>query len=378
MSVVGRSAGPDGGAAAGAPGAPGTLAAAGTPSAAPAATSDRYVRAARREPVDATPVWFMRQAGRSLPEYRAVRERATLLEITRDAALCAEVTLQPVRRLGVDAAILFADITTPFAGLGVPFDIVEGRGPVIETPVRSLEDVRRLRAFEPERDVPALLDAIRLVRAESPVPLIGFAGAPFTLACYLVEGGPSKEFVRTRTLMHAEPATWAALMDLLTDTTVRYLRAQVAAGALAVQVFDSWVGGLSPLDYERSVAPWMARLFAGIADLGVPATHFGTGTAGILRLQAAAGGDVIGLDHRISLADGWALVGDRAVQGNLDPVLLLGPFDAVADAATWILDQAAGRPGHVFNLGHGVLPPTDPDHLRRLVDLVHEHGGTSR
>ena len=346
-------------------------------SAGPAA--DRYLRAARRQPVDVTPVWFMRQAGRSLPEYRAVREHATLVEITRDPALCAEVTLQPVRRLGVDAAILFADITTPFAGLGVPFDIVEGRGPVIETPVRTLDDIARLRPFEPERDVAPLLDAIRLVRAASPVPLIGFAGAPFTLACYLVEGGPAREFVRTRTLMHAEPATWAALMDILTDTTVRYLGAQVRAGAQAVQVFDSWVGGLSPLDYERSVAPWMARLFAGLGDLGVPMTHFGTGTAGILRLQAAAGGDVIGLDHRISLADGWALVGDRAVQGNLDPVLLLGPFDAVVDAATWILDQAAGRPGHVFNLGHGVLPPTDPDHLRRLVDLVHEHpGGTNR
>jgi len=343
---------------------------------APDATDGRYLRAARRLPVDTTPVWFMRQAGRSLPEYRAVREHATLVEITRDAALCAEVTLQPVRRLGVDAAILFADITTPFAGMGVAFDIVEGRGPVLEQPVRTAADVAALRAFEPDRDVPALLDAIRLVRAESPVPLIGFAGAPFTLACYLVEGGPAREFIRTRTLMHAEPATWAALMDVLTDTTARYLAAQVAAGAQAVQVFDSWVGGLSPLDYARNVAPWMARLFDRLAGLGVPTCHFGTGTAGILRQQAQAGGDIVGLDHRISLSDGWALVGDRAVQGNLDPVLLLGPFEAVAEAATWILDQAAGRPGHVFNLGHGVLPPTDPDHLRRLVDLVHERGAS--
>jgi uroporphyrinogen decarboxylase len=324
--------------------------------------------------VDTTPVWFMRQAGRSLPEYRAVREHATLVEITRDAALCAEVTLQPVRRLGVDAAILFADITTPFAGMGVAVEIVEGRGPVLERPVRTAADVTGLRVFEPVRDVPALLDAIRLVRAESPVPLIGFAGAPFTLACYLVEGGPAREFVRTRTLMHAEPATWVALMDVLTDTTARYLAAQVAAGAQAVQVFDSWVGGLSPLDYAQNVAPWMARLFDRLADLDVPTCHFGTGTAGILRLQAQAGGDIIGLDHRISLSDGWALVGDRAVQGNLDPVLMLGPFSAVAEAAAWILDQAAGRPGHVFNLGHGVLPPTDPDDLRRLVDLVHESG----
>ncbi len=332
----------------------------------------RYLRAARRLPVDTTPVWFMRQAGRSLPEYRAIRESATLLEITRDAALCAEVTMQPVRRLGVDAAILFADITTPFAGMGVAFDIVEGRGPVIEHPVRTDADVAALRPFEPARDVPALLDAIRLIRAESAVPLIGFAGAPFTLACYLVEGGPSKEFVRTRTLMHADPALWSRLMEVLVETTVTYLTAQVAAGAQAVQVFDSWVGGLSPYDYARSVAPWMSGLFRRLGALGVPTCHFGTGTAGILRQQAEAGGDIVGLDHRISLSDGWALVGDRAVQGNLDPVLLLGPFDAVADAAGWVLDQAAGRPGHIFNLGHGVLPPTDPDHLRRLVDLVHD------
>ncbi len=351
-------------------GAPADTGAADVPAAADEPTA-RYLRAARRLPVDATPVWFMRQAGRSLPEYRKVREKATLLEITRDAGLCAEVTLQPVRRLGVDAAILFADITTPFAGMGVAFDIVEGRGPVIERPVRTDADVATLRPFEPARDVAQLLEAIRLIRAESPVPLIGFAGAPFTLACYLVEGGPSKEFVRTRTLMHAEPATWDRLMEILTDTTVRYLAAQVQAGAQAVQVFDSWVGGLSPLDYARSVEPWMAVLFERLRALGVPTCHFGTGTAGILRQQAEAGGDILGLDHRISLADGWALVGDRAVQGNLDPVLLLGPFDAVADAAEWILDQAAGRPGHIFNLGHGVIPATDPDHLRRLVDLVH-------
>ena len=342
-----------------------------TPASAPEPT-ERYLRAARRLPVDATPVWFMRQAGRSLPEYRAVREHATLIEITRDAALCAEVTLQPVRRLGVDAAILFADITTPFAGMGVAFDIVEGRGPVLERPVRSAADVAALIPFEPARDVAPLLEAIRLIRAGSPVPLIGFAGAPFTLACYLVEGGPSREFVRTRTLMHADPGTWSMLMNVLTETTARYLAAQVGAGAQAVQVFDSWVGGLSPFDYARSVAPWMVRLFERLARLGVPTCHFGTGTAGILRQQAQAGGDIVGLDHRIALSDGWALVGDRAVQGNLDPVLLVGPFDAVADAARWVLDQAAGRPGHIFNLGHGVIPATDPDDLRRLVDLVHE------
>jgi uroporphyrinogen decarboxylase len=316
----------------------------------------------------------MRQAGRSLPEYRAIRERATLLEITRDPDLCAEVTLQPVRRLGVDAAILFADITTPLAGLGVAFDIVEGRGPVMERPIRTLADVGALRAFEPAAAVAPLLEAIRLVRDASPVPLIGFGGAPFTLACYLVEGGPSREFLRTKALMHAEPATWAALLDRLVDATVLYLRAQVEAGAEALQVFDSWVGGLSPLDYRLRVQPWMRRLFDGIAGLGVPVTHFGTATGGILGLQAEAGGDVIGLDWRIALADGRRLVGDHAVQGNLDPTLLLGPWAGVEEAARWILDQNRGRTGHVFNLGHGVLPATDPDQLRRLVDLVHEVG----
>jgi uroporphyrinogen decarboxylase len=328
----------------------------------------RFLRACRGLPVDATPVWFMRQAGRALPEYRAVRERATLMEITRDPALCAEVTLQPVRRLGVDAAILFADITTPLPGLGVGLEIREGVGPVIDDPVRTAADVAGLRAFDPAAHVGPLLEAIRMIRAASPVPLIGFAGAPFTLACYLVEGGPSREFVRTRTLMRSDPALWDALMEHLTRTTIAYLAAQVAAGAQAVQVFDSWVGGLSPLDYRRSVQPWMAS----VRELGVPAIHFGTGTAGILGLQAEAGGDVIGLDWRIALSDGRARVGDRAVQGNLDPTLLLGPWEATADAARWVLAQNAGRPGHVFNLGHGVLPGTDPDHLARLVGLVHE------
>jgi uroporphyrinogen decarboxylase len=343
----------------------------------PAARTDaRYLRAARGLAVDATPVWFMRQAGRALPEYRRVREHATLLEITRDPALCAEVTLQPVRRLGVDAAILFADITTPFAGLGVEFDIVEGRGPVIAHPLRTMADVEVLQQFEPEAAVAPLLDAIRLIRAASPVPLIGFAGAPFTLACYLVEGGPSRDFVTTKRLMHAEPATWAALLDRLVDTTIGYLRAQVAAGAEAVQVFDSWVGGLSPLDYERRLRPWMERLFEGIAPLGVPVTHFGVGTAGLLALQASAGGDVIGLDWRIALSEGRRIIGDRAVQGNLDPVLLLGPWEGTEEAARWVLAQNDRRPGHIFNLGHGVLPATDPDHLKRLVNLVHDHGAT--
>ena len=334
--------------------------------------NDRFLRACRREPVDATPVWFMRQAGRSLAEYRAIRARATLVEITRDAALCAEVTLQPVRRLGVDAAILFADITSPLAGIGVEVEIVDGVGPLIDRPIRSMVDIDELRPFEPEVAVGPLLEAIRLVGRESTVPLIGFAGAPFTLASYLVEGRSSRDAIRLKSLMHAEPATFHRLLAVLVDMTIGYLQAQVAAGAQAVQLFDSWVGTLSPFDYARSVAPHMRRLFAGLDGLGVPTIHFGTDSAGLLRAMADAGGDVIGLDWRIGLADGWAVVPERAVQGNLDPALLLGPFEAAADQARWILDQAAGRFGHIFNLGHGVLPATDPDDLRRLVDLVHE------
>ncbi len=337
----------------------------------------RFLRTLRGLPVDATPVWFMRQAGRALPEYRRIREHATLLEITRDAALCAEVTLQPVRRLGVDAAILFADITTPLAGIGVAFDIVEGRGPVIERPIRTMADVEALHVFDAVTSVAPLLEAISIIRSESPVPLIGFAGAPFTLACYLVEGGPSRDFLHTKRLMHAEPETWRLLLDRLVAMTIAYLGAQVAAGVEAIQIFDSWVGGLSPLDYERRLWAHMRTLFDGIATLGVPSIHFGVGTSGILAQQASAGGDAIGLDWRIALSEGRALVGDRAVQGNLDPTLLLGPWDATEEAARWVLAQNNHRPGHVFNLGHGVLPTTDPDHLARLVDLVHAHGPSS-
>ena len=270
------------------------------------------------------------------------RARASLIEITRDPALCAEVTLQPVRRLGVDAAILFADITTPFSGLGVAFDIKPGVGPVIEAPIRTAADVEPLQPFDPEAAVGPLLEAIRLIRAASPVPLIGFAGAPFTLACYLIEGGPSREFLRTRAFMHSEPAAWAALMERLVEMTVRYLSAQVAAGVQAVQVFDSWVGGLGPARLRPPRRPVDAPpLRRPGRTRTCPRTHFGIGTAGCLSRQAAAGGDVIGLDWRIALADGWDLVGDRAVQGNLDPALLLGPFDAVADAAE--LDPGPGR-----------------------------------
>ncbi|MGZ6339230.1 MAG: uroporphyrinogen decarboxylase [Candidatus Limnocylindrales bacterium] len=344
------------------------------PPAAPEPTEPgaRFLRACRRLPADATPVWFMRQAGRSLPEYRAVRERAGLADIVADAALCAEVTLQPVHRLGVDAAILFADITTPLVGIGAGVELVDAVGPVIARPVRTAADVAALRPFDPVAAVEPLLEAIRLVRAASPVPLIGFAGGPFTLASYLVEGRSAPDARRLKTLLHAEPDLGAALLERLTDMTIAYLRAQVAAGVEAVQLFDSWVGALSPADHERFVLPPMTRIFELLAGLGVPAIHFGTGTAGLLPAMARAGGDVIGLDWRIDLADGWDRVPGRGVQGNLDPIILLGSWVDVEAATRRILAGAAGRPGHIFNLGHGVLPETDPDLLRRLVGLVHE------
>lgn len=335
--------------------------------------TDRFLRACRREPVDRTPVWFMRQAGRSQPEYRALRERYSLLDLCRTPELCAQITLLPVTQLGVDAAILFADITLPLLGLGVTFDLVEGIGPVIDRPVRTEADVDALRGVEPKRDVPFVLEAIRLIRREAGVPLIGFAGAPFTLASYLIEGRGSRDLLITKQMLLETPALWARLMERLTDATLAYLAAQVDAGAQAVQVFDSWIGALAPRDYETAILPHMRRLFDGLRSLGVPVIHFGTGTAGLLRVMARAGGDVIGVDWRIRIGEAWAQIGEAGIQGNLDPAALLAPFDVAAGAARDILRQAGGRPGHIFNLGHGVLPQTPQDHLKRLVELVHEY-----
>jgi uroporphyrinogen decarboxylase len=278
-----------------------------------------------------------------------------------------------VAQLGVDAAILFADITLPLLGLGVAFDLVEGVGPVIERPVRAEADVDALGVFHPERDVPFVLEAIRVIRRDASVPLIGFAGAPFTLASYLIEGRGSRDLLLTKRMMFEAPALWAGLMERLTDATLAYLSAQVSAGAQAVQVFDSWIGAVAPGDYAAAILPHMRRLFGGLRMLGVPSIHFGTGTAGLLRLMARAGGDVIGVDWRIRLGEAWAQVGQAGIQGNLDPAVLLGPFEVVARAARDNLADAGGRPGHVFNLGHGVLPQTPQDHLCRLVELVHEH-----
>jgi uroporphyrinogen decarboxylase len=334
--------------------------------------NDRFLRACRRERVDATPVWFMRQAGRSLPEYRAIRERAGLAEITSDPALCAEVTLQPVRRLGVDAAILFADITTPLPGIGIGVRLVDGVGPVVDRPIRSAADVGRLRRFEAANAVAPLLAAIRLLRGELEVPLIGFAGAPFTLASYVVGGRASRDAGAIKRLINDAPAVADALLGRLADMGLAYLRAQVGAGVQAVQLFDSWAGALGPADYRRVVAPHTRHVIDGLADLGVPVIHFSTGTSGMLGDIAAAGGDVIGVDWRTGLGDAWSRIGDRAIQGNLDPDVVLGPWETARTAAGSILADAGGRPGHVFNLGHGVLPETDPDQLARLVDLVHE------
>jgi uroporphyrinogen decarboxylase len=313
----------------------------------------------------------MRQAGRSLPEYRELRKHHDLFSVCRQPELCAEVTLQPVRAHDVDAAVMFADIMLPVIGMGVDVELVENVGPVIANPVRTNDDVERLRVPDPQEAVPFILEAVRLVRAELPAEkaVIGFAGGPFTVAGYLIEGKPTREFVQTKRCMYAQPEVWHALMDKLADTFVAYLRAKVTAGADVIQLFDSWVGTLSAEDYEEFVAPYSARVLTAV---DVPTIHFGTGTTHLLLAMTEAGGDVIGLDWRIPIERGWEIVGpDRGVQGNLDPALLLGPFERVATAANRILDAVAGRRGHIFNLGHGVLPDTDPADLARLVELVH-------
>jgi uroporphyrinogen decarboxylase len=335
------------------------------------------VRACRREPVEHTPVWFMRQAGRSLPEYRELRARYGLFDIVAQPELCAEVTLQPVRRHGVDAAVMFTDIMFPVIGMGIDVQLVENVGPVIEAPVRTAAAVGRLKVPDPHEAVPTILEAVRLVR-EALAPeqaVVGFCGGPFTVAGYLIEGKPSREFVGVKSLMYNEPAVWHSLMEKLVDTFAAYVQAKVEAGADVIQVFDSWVGALSPPDYDEFVAPYAGRILAAV---DVPTIHFGTGTTGLLAQMSSTGGDVIGLDWRIALDRGWAAVGlDRGVQGNLDPAALLGPWERVEAAAEDVLRRADGRRGHVFNLGHGVLPETDPDCLKRLTAFVHERTAAS-
>jgi uroporphyrinogen decarboxylase len=330
------------------------------------------VRACRREPVERTPVWFMRQAGRSLPEYRELRKRYGLFEVCRQPELCAEVTLQPVRAHRVDAAVMFADIMLPVLGMGVDVELVESVGPVVAEPIRSTADVDRLRVPDPEDSVPFILEAVRLVREELPPDqaVIGFAGGPFTVAGYLIEGKPTREFALTKTCMYARPEVWHRLMEKLAATFAAYVAACVRVGADVIQLFDSWVGALSADDYREFAAPYSAPVLAAV---DAPTIHFGTGTAHLLEDLAEAGGDVIGVDWRVPIDRAWELVGpDRGVQGNLDPALLLGPWARVEAAALRILEAVGARPGHIFNLGHGVLPDTDPAALRRLTELVHE------
>lgn len=338
-------------------------------------TTPAFLAAARREPAGHTPVWFMRQAGRYLPEYRAIRERHSLLEICRQPEIAAEVTLQPVRRLGVDAAILFADILLPLIPMGLDLAFVKGEGPAIRNPVRTSFDVGRLASVDVADALAPVMETVRLVRGalDDQVPLIGFAGAPFTVASYAIEGGPSRHFLETKRMMYHEPATWNALMERLVRVLGDYLTAQVEAGAQALQVFDSWVGALGPDDYRRYVLPWSRRLFQRLQPLGVPTIHFGVETTALLELMREAGGDVIGLDWRVQLDEAWVWIGeDRGVQGNLDPVALFAPLSELESRVREILRCAAGRPGHIFNLGHGILPDTPIDQVRAVVDLVHE------
>lgn len=337
--------------------------------------SERFLRACRRQPTDCTPVWCMRQAGRFLPEYRALREQHGFLELCKTPALAAEVTLLPIRRFPVDAAILFADILLILEPMGVGLEFAQGDGPVIHRPVRSAADVDALARVPAAEGTPFVFETIRHAQAllAGEVPLVGFAGAPFTLASYAVEGGGSRNYAETKKLMYGDARTWHRLMERLTEATVEYLQAQVSAGVDALQLFDSWVGCLSPDDYRAYVLPHMRTLFEALASSGVPVVHFGTGTATLLELMREAGGDVIGLDWRVDLADAWARLGAGvAVQGNFDPVALLASPDEIRRRVQRILDQAGGRPGHIFNLGHGVLPETPPEHVAALVDAVHE------
>jgi uroporphyrinogen decarboxylase len=336
--------------------------------------SDLFLRACRREPVSTTPIWLMRQAGRYMPEYRALRQKHTLLEICKTPELALEVTLQPLS-MGMDAAILFADILLPLEPMGAPFEFAKGEGPVVHSPVRERADIERLRICDPEEGLGYVLQSVRLIRKEldGKIPLIGFAGAPFTMASYLVEGGKSSDYRRTKNLMWTEPDAWALLMSKISEVVRRYLRAQVEAGAQAIQLFDSWAGALTQADYREHVMPHVKKILSDIESTGVPVIHFGTNTHHLLELQRDAGGTVIGLDHRTPILEGWARIGaDRAVQGNLDSLLLCAPPAVAAARATEILEAVGNRPGHIFNLGHGIIPETPVDNVKALIDHVHE------
>jgi uroporphyrinogen decarboxylase len=334
-----------------------------------------FLMACRREPVPYTPVWLMRQAGRYQKEYRALREKYSFLDLCKTPELAARVTLLPVEQLKVDAAIIFADILLPLEPMGIDFEFAKDEGPVFHQPVRNLNQVNALRIIEPEEDMPFLMEAIRTVRRElqGKIPLIGFSGAPFTLASYVIEGGHSKNYILTKGMMYQDRAAWHGLMEKLAEVLIRYLNSQVRAGAQALQLFDSWVGCLSPQDYEEYVLPYSKKVIDNV-DKSVPFIHFATSSSTLLEGMKRAGGDVIGLDWRVDLREAWGRVGhDVAVQGNLDPVILFGPVERIEKEVKRILERAEGRPGHIFNLGHGILPNTPVDNVVRLVDAVHEY-----
>lgn len=341
--------------------------------------NDLVIRAASGEPTSSVPVWFMRQAGRSLPEYRALRKSGSILDTIKNPELSAEITLQPIRRYGVDAAILYSDIIVPTYAVGFGIEVVEGKGPVVERPFRSSEDLRRLRSLEPETDTDFVIETIKILVSELDVPLIGFAGAPFTVASYLIEGGPSKNYVKTKSLMRSNPQLWHQLMGELAKLAATSLRSQIEAGASLFQLFDSWVGILSPCEYREMVAPHSSFIFQSLADLGVPSIHFGVGTALLLEQIADSGCTTVGVDSRTSLEDAFTFTKGRvALQGNLDPVNILISRQVSIAEARKVLLASASSPGYIFNLGHGVLPDSDPEVIKAVVDLVHEEGADLR
>lgn len=334
----------------------------------------RFMDACHHRQPDATPVWFMRQAGRCLAEYRELRKRYDILEMAKTPELCTQVTLMPVKHLGVDGAVLYADIMLPLEGMGISLEIQPDLGPVIHNPIRTMQDVEKLRITDPDESTPYVMEAIRLVRREleGKQAVIGFAGAPFTLACYLIEGRPSRDYGLAKSLMYGQPAVWHALMEKLTEVTSRYLVAQVKAGVNVVQLFDSWIGTLSPSTYRRFVLPYTKRIFQAVKATDTPTIHFGTGTGTLLEAMTEAGSDMMSVDWRFDLDDAWRRIGyERGLQGNLDPTILLAPWETIEEGVKDVLKRADNRPGHIFNLGHGVLAPTEPDMLKRIVETVH-------
>jgi uroporphyrinogen decarboxylase len=334
-----------------------------------------FLKACRREPTEYTPVWLMRQAGRYMKEYRALRKRYSFLEMCKNPELAAKVTLQPIEKFKLDAAIIFSDILIPLEPMGVEFEFAKGEGPVFHHPLRQMKEVEKLRIIEPEEDTSFLMEAIRIVRKEleGKTPLIGFSGAPFTLASYIIEGGHSKNYILTKSLMYQDRPTWDALMEKLSEMLIRYLNAQIRSGVQALQIFDSWVGCLSPHDYGEYVLPYSKKVIEGIGE-SIPVIHFATSHSTLLELMKGAGGDVIGVDWRVDIGEAWGRIGyDVAIQGNLDPVVLLAPVDLIEKEVKRILDGVKGRPGHIFNLGHGILPNTPAENVAALVDMVHEY-----